>query len=119
MDLVESIALTDTSKQYSKTCCALVFKSSLTKYGQSIQEWTKKNMWQTAFKKFEGIWGLHTGFTYSQETTIMLKYTIPFKYPISLFKGCLPYTLFWSILEPFLPYGVHIFSRKRYVQSIW
>ena len=24
--------------------------------GQSIQEWTKKNLWKTAFKKFERIW---------------------------------------------------------------
>ena len=24
--------------------------------GQSIQEWTKKNLWKTAFKKFEKIW---------------------------------------------------------------
>ena len=23
--------------------------------GQSTQEWTKKNLWKTAFKKFEGI----------------------------------------------------------------
>ena len=23
---------------------------------QSIQEWTKKNLWKVAFKKFEGIW---------------------------------------------------------------
>ena len=24
--------------------------------GQIIQEWTKKNLWETAFKKFEVIW---------------------------------------------------------------
>ena len=24
--------------------------------GQGIQEWTKKNLWKTAFKKFEVIW---------------------------------------------------------------
>ena len=24
--------------------------------GQSIQEWTKKNLWKTAFKKFDVIW---------------------------------------------------------------
>ena len=23
---------------------------------QSIQEWTKQNLWKTAFKKYEGIW---------------------------------------------------------------
>ena len=23
---------------------------------QSIQEWTKQNLWKTAFKKFEGKW---------------------------------------------------------------
>ena len=24
--------------------------------GQGIQEWTKQNLWKTAFKKFEVIW---------------------------------------------------------------
>ena len=24
--------------------------------GQGIQEWTKTNLWKTAFKKFEVIW---------------------------------------------------------------
>ena len=24
--------------------------------GQSIQEWTKYNLWKTAYKKFEGVW---------------------------------------------------------------
>ena len=24
--------------------------------GQGIHEWTKKNLWKTAFKKFEVIW---------------------------------------------------------------
>ena len=23
---------------------------------QSIQEWTRQNLWKTAFKKFEGVW---------------------------------------------------------------
>ena len=27
--------------------------------GQSIQEWTKRNLWKKAFKKFEGIWKFH------------------------------------------------------------
>ena len=26
------------------------------KMGQSIQEWTKENLWKTAFQKFEVIW---------------------------------------------------------------
>ena len=24
--------------------------------GQSFQEWTKQNLWKTAFKRFEGVW---------------------------------------------------------------
>ena len=24
--------------------------------GQGIKEWAKKNLWETALKKFEGIW---------------------------------------------------------------
>ena len=26
--------------------------------GQSIQEWTKQNLWKTAFKKIEVIWSI-------------------------------------------------------------
>ena len=26
------------------------------KMGQGIEEWTKKNLWKTAFKRFEVIW---------------------------------------------------------------
>ena len=40
--------------------------------GQNIQEWTRQNLWKTAFKKFEGI-------------------TRP--YPLKIFKGCLPQIL--------------------------
>ena len=28
----------------------------LEKMGQSIQEWTKQDLWKTVFKKFEGMW---------------------------------------------------------------
>ena len=33
--------------------------------GQSIQEWTKSNLWKTAFRKFEGVWSVSTNFTWS------------------------------------------------------
>ena len=29
--------------------------------GQNIQEWTKKNWWKTAFRRFEVIWTVKTG----------------------------------------------------------
>ena len=45
--------------------------------GQGIQEWTKQNLWKTAFKKFEAIWSA---------------------YHFKFFKGCLPQIL----LGPFL-----------------
>ena len=44
--------------------------------GQSIQEWTEKNLWKTVFKKFEVIWSASADF----------------------FKNCLPQIL----LGPFL-----------------
>ena len=33
--------------------------------GQSIQEWTKSNLWKTAFRKFEEVWSVSTNFTWS------------------------------------------------------
>ena len=38
-------------------CELLIFsEEKLLQLGQSIQEWTKWDLWKTAFKKFEGIW---------------------------------------------------------------
>ena len=48
---------------------------------QSIQEWTKQNLWKTTFKKFEGVWSACSK-----------------PYPFKFFKGCLPQIL----LGPFL-----------------
>ena len=33
-----------------------VLKHALEFMSESIQEWTKKILWKTAFKKFQGIW---------------------------------------------------------------
>ena len=33
-----------------------LYQSTLGHMGQSIQEWTKSNLLETAFKKFEGVW---------------------------------------------------------------
>ena len=57
--------------------------------GQFIQEWTKYNLWKTAFKKLNG-YGL-------------LKQTIS----VQIFKGCFPQIL----LGPFL----NILSHKIWV----
>ena len=43
--------------------------------GHSIQEWTKWNLWKTAFKKFEGM------------------------YPFKFFKDCLPQILLGQFLN--------------------
>ena len=48
--------------------------------GQSIQEWTKYNLWKTAFKKFEEVWSAQADYTPSS------------------FKGCIPEIL----IGPFL-----------------
>ena len=31
-------------------------KTAMLHMKQSIQEWTKQNLWKTAFKKFKGVW---------------------------------------------------------------
>ena len=59
---------------------------------QSIQEWTKQNLWKIVFKKFEGIYPT---------------------YPIKCFKGCLPQLLLGSFLNT-LP---HFFLSKFYVRT--
>ena len=56
--------------------------------GQGIQEWTKPNLWKTAFKKFEGMW------------YACLRRPYPFK----CFKSCLNFT--FSILEYFVSYSI-------------
>ena len=50
--------------------------------GQSIQEWTKLNLRETAFKKFEGVWS-----------------ALGRPYPFKLFKGCLPQILLGRFLN--------------------
>ena len=37
-------------------CCPR--ENILEEMGQSIQKWTKLNMWKTAFKKFEVLWSV-------------------------------------------------------------
>ena len=49
---------------------------------QSIQEWTKQNLWKTAFKQFEEIWS-----TWSRP------------YPFKYFEGCLPQILLGPVLN--------------------
>ena len=44
--------------------------------GQSIKEWTKQNLWKTAFKIFEGVWSAWGR-----------------PYTFKFFKGCLPQIL--------------------------
>ena len=61
--------------------------------GQSIQEWTKWNLWKTAFKKFEVIW--------SASDMVCLNRPYHFKF----FKGCLPQIP----LGPFLNTLSHIY----------
>ena len=57
--------------------------------GQSIQEWTRENLWKTAFKKFEGV-----------------RQTIPLQIFSSFFffKWLSSTNFTLSILEYFVPY---------------
>ena len=41
---------------FSKNCTNGINSSKASQMGKSIQEWTKQNLWKTAFKKFEGVW---------------------------------------------------------------
>ena len=51
---------------------------------QIIQEWTKQNLWKTAFKKSEGLWS-----------------ALSRPYPIKCFKECLPQILLGPLLNTF------------------
>ena len=55
--------------------------------GQSIQEWTKQNLWKTAFKKSEGLCS-----------------ALSRPWPFEFFKGCLPKI----VLGPFLNALTHL-----------
>ena len=50
--------------------------------GQSIQEWTKKNLWKIAFKKFERVWSVSGR-----------------PYPFKFFEACLPQILLGPLLN--------------------
>ena len=41
--------------------------------GQSIQEWTKQNLWKKAFKKFEVIWSTDKTASQSNEKYVCVK----------------------------------------------
>ena len=74
--------------------------------GQSIQEWTKKNLWKTAFKNFGGMYLVHSLVLcpiYS--LTIELFQTVLNKNRLALYScGRQPLKNFtWSILEHFVP----------------
>ena len=58
---------------------------------QSVQEWTKQNLWDIAFKKFEVTWFALTDIS-------------NFKFYFKSFKGCIPQIL----LGPLLNTLVHI-----------
>ena len=68
------------------------FHRNVSYMGQGIQ-WTKENLWKTAFKKIEVIW-------------YAIWYAIPlqFFFHLNFFKGCLPQIL----LCPFLNNLTHI-----------
>ena len=51
-----------------KNLNSLFLRSKEAYLGQSIQEWTKENLWQTAFKKFEGVWSAWYGLPKAEHT---------------------------------------------------
>ena len=44
------------SNSHKRAKASPLTRASEEEMGQNIQEWTKQNLWKTAFKKFEGIW---------------------------------------------------------------
>ena len=60
-----------------------VLKHALEFMSESIQEWTKKILWKTAFKKFQGIWsGIYLYLSISISISICLSIYIS----ISIFR---------------------------------
>ena len=59
--------------------------------GQSIQEWTKLNLWKTTFKRAEVIWSAYTN------------------HITSIFQRLSATNFTWSILQFFVPYINHPF----------
>ena len=57
-------------------------KKMLAYMGESIQEWTKQNLWKAAFKSFEGVWS-----------------ALGRPYPLTFFKDCLPQIWLGSFLN--------------------
>ena len=57
-------------------------KKMLAYMGESIQEWTKQNLWKAAFKSFEGVWS-----------------ALGRPYPLKFFKDCLPQIWLGSFLN--------------------
>ena len=68
--------------------CVRDFRTVTLNMRQSIQEWTKWNLWKTALKNFELIW------------SGLLKQTIS----LQIFLRLSSANLNWSILEYFVPY---------------
>ena len=66
---------------------------------QSIQKWSKYNLWKTAFKKFEGVW-----FALSRPCSF------------NFFKGCLPQVLlgymFQVYFESYVPDNTEHCAKK-------
>ena len=57
-------------------------KKMLAYMGESIQEWTKQNLWKAAFKSFGGVWS-----------------ALGRPYPLKFFKDCLPQIWLGSFLN--------------------
>ena len=66
---------------------------------QSIQEWTKYNLWETAFKKFEGV-----------------RPALSRPYHFNFFKGYLPQI--WHLVHSWILCLSHLSIRKNEVQNM-
>ena len=60
-----------------------VLKHALEFMSESIQEWTKKILWKTAFKKFQGIW---SGISLYLSISISISICLSIYISISIFR---------------------------------
>ena len=88
---------------YIKTFCGR--RKMLAYMGESIQEWTKQNLWKAAFKSFEGVWS-----------------ALGRPYPLKFFKDCLPQIWLGSFLNTLYRNTVKHFNFHSFInpsQSIF
>ena len=99
-----------TSQLGSRIFCGMSWFAFREHLGQRIKDWTKKNLWKTAFRRFEGIW--------PSLINVMISVWWSRPYPINFFKACLPQILLGPILRIFKNGKIWANAKHTYTESI-